>query len=426
MRRHLAIAAVLGMTIALSGCGEDNDLDLKKKSADKAATTPAHQAQPVNESGWKTIEVINNRPIIAKLEQTVKDTSERDKKIEEYKEQREFKEGLYGEPTDELAESLTMQGIEGNIARETLEKVYGGYKGLEDTAVIFLQNSNQNGERMGFWIGVKKADERLTKFIEEMQAKVDAGEIKAEYIHIFYSPYTTTENYALTEKVFQALQRIKRQPETPKRGHAETSVDTVTGEINIGHNFLTEKQKEQLRNLFPERKIIFELQGRMVPKEGEPDTFYPEEEFTDQPSKEGAYVMSLTDEELLAIEAQGRIYNKQSGEEHFGATHFKFPEASSKLKIGQRVLVEPNGPVMESYPGQGSALYVTVLPEYKPAGANLSESQVIGKAISEAKKTSKNEMLIVRDLSYNPSKKLWTVNLIQGFQGKEFKIDIAD
>lgn len=426
MRRHLAIAAVLGMTIALSGCGEDNDHDPKKMTADKAATTPAQKAQPVNESGWKTIEVVNNRPIIAKLEQTVKDTSERDKKIEEYKEQKEFKEGLYGEPTDELAESLTMQGIEGNIARETLEKVYGGYKGLEDAAVIFLENSNQNGERMGFWVGFKKADDRLTKFIEEMQAKVDAGEIKAEYIHIFYSPHTTTENYALTEKVFQALQRIKRQPETPKRGNGQTSVDTVTGEINIGHNFLSEEQKEQLRNLFPERKIVFEQQGRMVPKEGEPDTFYPEEEFTDQPSKEGAYVMSLTDDELLAIEAQGQIYNKQSGEEHFGATHFKFPEASTKLKIGQRVIVEANGPVMESYPGQGAALYVTVLPEYKPKEAALSESQVVTKAIAEAEKSIKNQLLIIKHLSFNKEAKQWTVLFKIGHNDQELEIKITD
>lgn len=427
MRKLHSIAAILGMTIALSGCGTENDQDIQvKRGADKAASTPAQDAPPVNESGWRTIEVVNNRPIIAKLKQTRKDTPERDKKIEEYKERQDFKDGLFGKPTDELAESLTMHAVEGSIARETSDKIYGGYKGLEDAIVTFFENSNQNGERMGYWIGVKKADDRLRTFIEEMQAKVDAGEIKAKYIHIFYSPYTTTENYTLTNKVAQALQRVKRQPGTPSRGYFEASIDTQTGEINIGHNFLSEEQKEQLRKLFPDRNIVFEQQGRMIPKEGEPDTLYPEKEFIKQPSKEGAYVMDLQEDGLLAVEAQGRINNKQSGEEHFGATHFRFPEASKKLKIGQRVIVEPNGPIMESYPGQGGALYITILSEYKPAGAKTSESQVVSKAITEAKKTSGNELLIVRDLSYDSSNKRWTVNFIQGFQGKELKVEIAD
>lgn len=427
MRKHHAIAVILGLTVALSGCGTDSNEDIQdKRGADKAASKPAKDAVPVNESGWKTIEVFNNRPIIAKLKQTVEDTPERDKKIEEYKESKDFKDGVFGKPTDELAESLTMQAVEGSIARETSEKIYGGYKGLEDAAVIFFENSNQNGERMGYWIGVKKADERLTKFMEEMQAKVDAGEIKAKYIHIFYSPYTTTENYNLTDKVAQALQRVKRQPGTPSRGNASAAVDAQTGEINIGHNFLSDEQQEQLRKLFPDRNIVFEQQGRMAPKEGEPDTFYPEKEFTDEPSKQGAYVMDLAEDGLLAVEAQGRIYNKASGEEHFGATHFKFPKASEKLKIGQRVIVEPNGPIMESYPGKGGALYITILSEYKPAGAKTSESEVVSKAITAAKKTRGNELLIIRDLSYDSSNKRWTVNFIQGFQGKELKVEITD
>jgi len=427
MCKHHAISAILGLTIALSGCGTDNNQDPQDKGgADKAASTPAKDALPVNESGWKTIEVVNNRAIIAKLKQTVKETPERDKKTEDYKEKKDFKDGLFGTPTDELAESLAMQAVEGSIARETSEKIYGGYKGLEAAAVTFFENSNQNGERMGYWIGVKKADDRLKRFIEEMQAKVDAGEIKAEYIHIFYSPYTTTENYTLTNKVSQALQRVKRQPGTPDRGYFEASVDTQTGEIKIGHNFLSEEQQEQLRKLFPDRNFVFEQQGRMVPKEGEPDTFYPEKEFTGEPSKEGAYVMDLQEDSLLAVEAQGRIYNKATGEEQFGATQFKFPKASEKLKIGQRVIVEPNGPIMESYPGKGGALYITVLPEYKPAESNLSESQVVSKAITEAKKTSGNELLIIRELSYEPSNKRWTVTFIQGFQGQELKVELAD
>ena len=426
MRKLHGLAAILGLALALSGCGTDNSEDVQdKRGADKAASKPAEDALPVNESGWDTIEVVNNRPIIAKLKQTVKDTSERDKKIEEYKESKDFKDGLFGKPSDELAESLAMQAVEGSIARETSEKIYGGYKGLEDAAVIFFENSNQNGERMGYWIGVKKADERLTRFIEEMQAKVDAGEIKAKYIQIFYSPYTTTENYNLTDKVAQALQRVKRQPGTQSRGNASAAVDAQTGEINIGHNFLSEEQQEQLRKLFPDRNIIFEQQGRMAPKEGEPDTFYPEKEFIDELTKEGSYVMDLSEDRLFAVSVQSQDFSKTGGEEEFyGAAHFSFPDASKKLKVGQRVKIESAGPIKASYPGQGEALYVTVLPEYKPTGANLSESQVVSKAITEAKKTSGKQLLIIQDLTYKGDSKQWIIQFQYGFNEKKLEIKI--
>lgn len=422
MGRHLALAAILGIAITISGCGpKDND----KNSFDKAAGTPAENSLPANESGWKTIEAVNNRAIIAKLKQTAKETPERDKKLQEFTEREDFKDGLFGKPTDELAEALTMQAIEGTIAPQALERIYGGYQGLEDNMVIFLENSNKNGERMGFWIGVKKADSRLTRFVEEMQTKVDAGEIKAEYIHIFYSPYTTTENNELTTKVYETVKRFHRLSGHTS-GTYSSHVDTITGEIVIGHNFLSEKEKDQIIKQLPGRKVVFEQNGRMIPKEGEPDTFYPEKEFTSQPSKEGDYIMQLSEDGLLAVSAQGHVYNKATGELHFGATHFSFPDAAKKLKIGQRAEIEADGPIMESYPGQGGALYVTVLPEYKPAGAHMSESQVVEEAITLAKKTSGNEILIIRDLSYNAEASTWTITFQYGLQDQELEINIAD
>ena len=79
-----------------------------------------------------------------------------------------FKDGLFGKPTDELAEAFTtftIQAIGGTIAPQAFEKIYGGYKGLEDNLVVFQENSNKNGERMGFWIGVKKADALAPDFL---------------------------------------------------------------------------------------------------------------------------------------------------------------------------------------------------------------------------------------------------------------------
>jgi hypothetical protein len=197
----------------------------------------------------------------------------------------------------------------------------------------------------------------------------------------------------------------------------------ITGDIKIDHNFLTQEQQESLKDQFPGETIVFEQTGRLAPIGGEPDTIYPDDEFTETYTKEGSYVMELNEEGFLAVAAEPENFSKTGGQsDFFSAIHFKFPDAFQKLKAGQRVLVEPSGWIMESYPGQGTALYVEVLPEYKPAGADLSESQVIRKAI----KKNKNQMgvLAVRELSYDNGSDQWTVSLKQ--EDKEWVVKIED
>ena len=54
-----------------------------------------------------------NRGIIAELEQTVTETPKRDAAAKERTESFEYEEGLYGEPSPELAEEMAIQAIEG-------------------------------------------------------------------------------------------------------------------------------------------------------------------------------------------------------------------------------------------------------------------------------------------------------------------------
>ncbi|UYZ21666.1 hypothetical protein [Mesobacillus jeotgali] len=110
MRRHHVVAALLGVAITISGCGPKDNVN---NSFDTTTGTQVQNSLPANESGWKTIEVVNNRAIIAKLKQTAKGTPERDKKLQEFKDREDFKDGLFGKPTDELAEALTLQSVEG-------------------------------------------------------------------------------------------------------------------------------------------------------------------------------------------------------------------------------------------------------------------------------------------------------------------------
>jgi hypothetical protein len=428
MKKHLIHTAFLGLSLILSACGTKGDAivkpDINLDGKNTANIQAAPVTPPVNDSGWDTIETISNRNIIAKLK-PAKESPTRDQRLNEIKERSDFKKGSYGEPTDELAEGLSVQWIEGSYAIPLLEKIYGGYKGLDQAGVVFYENKASGADQSGLWIGIKKPDERLKKFMEEMQVKVDAGELKAEYIYIFHTTHTTAEDNQLMSHVNSAVSKFGRDHEKRDQLSLSTSVDTITGNIEIGHNFLTEEQKERLRKQFAEYKIVFEQEGRMVPIGDEPDTTYPVEVNTDKLSKVGAYIMGISEKGMLVVNAKAQDFSKTGGKnEFYSAISYSFPEASKKLKIGQRVIVEASGPIQESYPGRGTALYVEVLPEYKPAEADLSESQVVQAALEKTKDKNKGFVQAIRDLTYNKKTDLWTVSFKQ--DQELFEVEIED
>ncbi|MDX8343150.1 DUF3221 domain-containing protein [Rossellomorea sp. YZS02] len=408
MKNHLKYTIMITMFLSLTACGTDTTVD-RSNGEDQTQS-----AMPENDSGWKTIETVSKRSIIAKLEQSVQETPKWNQTVQGIKEGKDFQKGQFGKPTDELAEELAIQTVVGKAVMPLLEEIYGGYQGLDEAGVVFSESKSMGAEQSGFWIGIKRPDDRLEKVLTEMQKKVDAGEIKAKYLFIFYTPYTTAENNALMNKVNEKVRAIAKNHETPDRLAGEVSVDTVTGNIQIGHNFLTEDQKSNLVDSFPNRKVVFHQQGRLVPKKGEKETTYPKEKYTDELSKDGGYVMSLSEEGMLLVSAKASDYSENGGvNEYYSATHYSFPDASKKLKVGQRVNVEASGPIMESYPGKGKALYVDVLPEYKPSHADLTESEVVQLGIEKAKSDKDKHILAIRDISYNEDDDQWLVVFVR-------------
>ncbi|WP_170211269.1 DUF3221 domain-containing protein [Robertmurraya siralis] len=363
---------------------------------------------PENNSGWETIEVVNNRSIIAKLDQTTNDTSKRDKVVEEIKKREEFT----NEPSDEsakekLVEMSAVQEVEAMTVLPLLEEIYGGNAEFEKNGVVFFGNEATGVEPNGIWIGIKQADDKLQRFVDALQEKVDSGDILAKYIYIYYTPHTTAENNQLVDEVYKAVNEIAKQHSTPERLSLGVSVDGKTGTIEIEHNFLTKEQQQLLREKFSDRETVIKQDGRLAPKEGEPDITYPEEKYTNSLTNDGSYyVLSLSATEMLLVSAPTKD-STNTGDTIYNAIYYQYPDAQSKLKIGQRVKVESSGPIMESYPAQGTALYVDVLPEYKPDDATLSESQVIRKLLSRIGQAAVVE---IREISYNKNQDEWTIN----------------
>ncbi|MCG7337626.1 YobA family protein [Sporosarcina sp. ACRSM] len=398
MKKRMGFVLIASVSIFFAACGTaENDQEHLTLQSNKKA--------------------VSEREIIAELEQTATETPIRDAAAKKQLESDDFKSGFYGEPSVELEEDMAVQSIEALAVSDAIETVYGSHGAFRKEGVLFIENQSQGAEQSGVWIGIKEPDDRLDELQKILQAKVDAGEILAKPIYFYRSDYAEMDLELLQEDVLNAL-----KPMQSGRGSFGISTDTKTGNIEIAHDFLKEEQQADLRKQFAGYTIHFEQQGRLVAEPGEPTTTYPDRPFTETPSKEGTYVMQVDNEKMLVVDTMPKNFNSNgSGEDFYDAVFFTYPNAAEELKVGQRVKVEVTGFILHSYPGQGSAKYVEVLPEYKPKNAKLSESEVIEKVIEITKKKSDGWM-IIRSIAFDEEKAVWKVEVKQGEQDDEMEI----
>jgi hypothetical protein len=404
------ILIVPGMLLLLAACGTEE---------------PPAANEPVEEpaaSGGKDGKTGKGREILVVLEQTA-DPVKRNEAAAAVKESRDFKEGVMGEPTEELAEDMAVQGIEARAVYNAVEAVYGGDAEFEKIGEIFFGNQSSGDSRSGIWVGIKDPDEHVAEFAGILQKQVDAGEILAEPIHIYRIAHTRTD---LNDLMYQAAKKVKPMAEAhlnPDSVSYSISADTITGAIEIGHNFLTESQIKELKKAFPDRDVLIEQEGQMVPLEGEPTVKYPDPLVTSVPSEEGYYIVNLEEEGFLAVEAEPKDFGGSGGQEEFySAIHFAFKDAKKLLDIGQRVEVEAAGSIQESYPGQGRAIFVEVLPAFQPKGADLTEAEVVKQAL-EGLDSKQFNFPAIRSVTYNGEQDRWTVEIVAEDQDTEKTVE---
>lgn len=397
------IVIVCGLLLFLAACGTS-----------EAPSTSGD----VNEE----VKKVSDREIIVSLAQTA-DPVKRDETAAAIKESQDFKEGYMGEPTEELAADMAVQQIEAEAMYKAVDQVYGSLTELEKEGVFFLENKTSGADQPGIWMGIKNPDERVDELAAILQKQVDASEILAEPIYIYRSAHTRAE---LNDLVDQAAKKVKAMSEdhpNPEAISSSFSADTITGALEIGHNFLTDDQIGELENAFPDREVIIRQEGVMVPLPGEPTVSYPEPAVTPEPSGEGDYIVQLEADRFLAIEAVSQDFSANGGEpEFYSAIYFNFADAAELLEIGQRVKVAAAGPIMESYPGQGRAVFVEVLPAYQPEGADLSEDDVVKKAL-ESLDQQEFGTPAVRAVTFDQEADRWLVEIKSWEQETEITID---
>ncbi|REB11587.1 DUF3221 domain-containing protein [Sporosarcina sp. BI001-red] len=178
------------------------------------------------------------------------------------------------------------------------------------------------------------------------------------------------------------------------RGSYTVSTDIITGVIEIGHDFLKTGQQKKLEKQFPDYALNFKQDGRMVAEPGQSAIIKPKENETKTPAEEGGFVLETSDGSFFVA----------GGTE--GATDYSFPEAN-QLTVGRRVRVEATGGIAESYPAQGAAKFVEILPDYHPVNAVLSESQAVAKAIQQ----NTRDFIVIEKVRYEATRSVWILTL---------------
>lgn len=139
-----------------------------------------------------------------------------------------------------------------------------------------------------------------------------------------------------------------------------------------------------------------------------------------EPGIEG-YVVGKTDDRILVVSSVPKDFSSSGGMKEFYNAIW-FSKAPKNIEVGQKVQVWFSY-VMESYPGQSTAEKVTVVPSTKPEQSNLTEPEVIRKAL-RTQGLNSTELSVIKDVDYVTEKDIWLVHIKQG--EAEFKVEVPD
>ena len=137
------------------------------------------------------------------------------------------------------------------------------------------------------------------------------------------------------------------------------------------------------------------------------------------------YIVSKEGGRILVVSSEPKDFSDTGGLKEFYEAVF-VSNVQQEVKIGQKVSVWFDGPILESFPAQAKAKNISVFPSKKPDGADLSESEVIRMALEKLDQ-SKEIIPAIKAVSYDEKSDTWDV-LIKDtmFENKEYQVQVKD
>jgi hypothetical protein len=128
------------------------------------------------------------------------------------------------------------------------------------------------------------------------------------------------------------------------------------------------------------------------------------------------YVTKKSENEILVVSPEPEDYSANGGEKvHYDAVWVSTSNIKEEILVGQRIEVLFDGPILLSYPGQGTAKDISVESTEKPKNSKISEVEAIQKAIKRLETDdNKNTVIIVKSVNYDEETSIWNINLNDG------------
>ncbi len=122
------------------------------------------------------------------------------------------------------------------------------------------------------------------------------------------------------------------------------------------------------------------------------------------------YVTNKDEDEILVVNSEAQDFSATGGvSEYYDAVWVS--NITTEVEVGERVEVWFDGVVQQSYPGQGAAKKISVIPSVQPKGSKISEAEAIQKAIQQLTLVDKHAVIIVKGVNYNNESSTWNIEI---------------
>ncbi|MFE8696434.1 YobA family protein [Cytobacillus sp. FJAT-53684] len=154
------------------------------------------------------------------------------------------------------------------------------------------------------------------------------------------------------------------------------------------------------------RFILFLLIGAVITGCNKENT---SDQVVEEPHLSG-YVTNKDENRILVVSPIAQDFSENGGvKEYYDAAWVG--NVTIDVEIGGRVEVWFDGGVNESYPKQGSARKISVIPSESPNNAKMNESEAIKKAIEQFQLVDDQAFIKVKHVNYNKETSTWEIQI---------------
>ncbi|WP_223812015.1 YobA family protein [Geobacillus sp. 46C-IIa] len=137
------------------------------------------------------------------------------------------------------------------------------------------------------------------------------------------------------------------------------------------------------------------------------------------------YVVRKEGGSILVVSSDPQDFRSTGGLEEF-YNAILVSSAPARVKIGQKVQVWIDGGIAESYPGQGKADKVLVVPSTPHDGARLSEEEAIRQALKQEESRLEHMIPVIQAVDYDKQADTWMIQIKDAHARTGFDVRIKD